>query len=126
MVDTVAVYRRGEMAVDSDTNLSTFTLGEKIYEGPGRVRPSRGPSEKDMGEGNIAHRDADINIPHDAPLPHRDDYVQVVDSKDTALVDQWTRILDVRLFSQQMMRQMSVTMDQPSRLHSDEHRYEGA
>ena len=124
MVDRVAIYRRGDMEIDSTTNISQPTLGEKIYEGQARIRPTRGPREKDIGEGVMVHRDADVNIPHDATLPYRDDYIQVLDSEDTPLVGQWLRILDVRLFSQQMMRQMSVTMDQPSRLHDDEHRWE--
>lgn len=116
MVDTLLI-RRGSSSTHDDTTLrDEYQPGDTIYQGKGRVRPTRGPREMGVAEGVITMRDADFDIPVDAPLPRRDDEVNVVASSDSALQGTWFRITDVRVFSQQAARKFSGVQAQPSRL----------
>lgn len=116
MVDQIQIWRDPSQTYDSDTLIAFFSGGNMVYDGKGRIRPTRGPREQAINEGVIALRDADFLIPIDAATPRRDDEVFVVDSEDPALVGTWFRITDVRAFSQQAARGFSALQGQPSRL----------
>lgn len=116
MVDKLLIRRGSSSEHDDDTLKETYQPGETVYEGKGRIRPTRGPREMGVGEGVIVMRDADFDIPIDAPLPRRDDEVKVVSSSDDGLKGTWFRITDVRVFSQQAARRFSGVQAQPSRL----------
>lgn len=116
MVDTLLI-RRGSSSEHDDTTLrEEYLPGDTVYQGKGRVRPTSGPREMAISEGVISMRDADFDIPVDAPLPRRDDEVNVVASADSALEGTWFRITDVRVFSQQAAQRFSGVQAQPSRL----------
>ena len=116
MVDEIEIWRDPQQTYDSDTLIASFTGGNLVYEGKGRVRPTRGPREQAISEGVIALRDADFLIPINATTPRRDDEVFVKSSEDPSLEGTWFRITDVRAFSQQAARGFSALQGQPSRL----------
>ena len=116
MVDELIIRRGSSSEHNDDTLRETYQEGDVVYQGKGRVRPTRGPREQAVSEGVIVMRDADFDIPIDAPLPRRDDEVYVSSSADSALEGMWFRITDVRVFSQQATRRFSGVQAQPSRL----------
>lgn len=116
MTDEIELREPSVFAHDDDTLREEHTPGAVVWTGKARIRPTRGPSEAAVAEGVLALRDADINLPLDAPDPYRDQEVRVVTSQDASLQNRWFRITDVRVFSQQATRQISVVQHQRSRL----------
>lgn len=116
LVDTLQVWRGDDSELNETTLSDEHVEGTKIWEGKGRIRPTRGPREVGVAEGVAAMRDADINFELDVPELRRDDEVLVVSSEDPSLQGTWFRLTDVRVFSQQPTRKASAIQIQASRL----------
>lgn len=108
MVDTLEFWSPSTWDDADDDLESEHSPGVLLWEGKGRVRPTKGPREQAVGDSVLALRDADVNVPLDAPEPYVDMEVRVVTSDDPALVGRWLRVTDVRVFGQQATRKFSV------------------
>lgn len=115
MIDRVELWNPSSSTHDDETLIEEHEAGEKIWgPGPARIRPTSGPREQAVGDTVLALRDADILLPLTVPLPWVEQEIKVVKSRDTALVGRWFRITDVRVFSQQPARLVSVVQHQRS------------
>jgi hypothetical protein len=115
MVDQIELWSSSKSEFDDETMRETHIPGVKKGESKARISPTTGPREQPIGDSVIALRDADILLPIDFVEPSRDDEVLVVSSADPALVGRWFMVTDVRVFSQQAARRISVVQAQRSR-----------
>lgn len=114
MVDELAFWRPSSSELQEDLT-ETHVPGAKVWEGKCLLTPTEGPREQPVGEGIISMRDADAIIPIDAPTPRIDDEVEITASRDPELVGRWFRVTDVRVYSNQPARRLSMVQAQPSR-----------
>lgn len=113
MVDEIELWTGSTWDDDANDDLEVEHLpGTMVWEGKARIRPTTGPREQAVGETVLALRDADINVPLDAPSPIVDMEVRVKTSEDSALQGRWFRVTDVRVFGQQASRKFSVVQFQ--------------
>jgi hypothetical protein len=119
MVDVIEVYDISdseESVFDPVTLTSSPKQGDLVYDGPARVRPTRGPKEMAVGESVIVMRDADFSLPWNAPAVQRDQMIRVKSTEDPELQGRWFRITDATLAGQSATRKCSGVQVQPSRL----------
>ena len=115
LVDEVEVRRmEWDHSLNTDTLVSGYDDGEKIYDGPARVRPTSGQNEV-VGESVMHMRSAQFTLPHTAPQVRRDDVIRVTDSPNGNLIDRWFQVTEERIAGQEAYKRVEAVSIAPSR-----------
>lgn len=93
----VTILRGGKGVLDKTTGkISGLSNAVQIYDGKARVHLVSGQGSLQLGPGTINLRQTTVSIPWDAPIPQRDDIVQIRDAgQDDTMTGAALRVVEV-------------------------------